>query len=112
MKHVFLAAAMTAMLATPAFADVTLSLSPPSPAPVLGEPVSVIVTLRNAGSGPETVARRLKPEYGATEFHITPPGGTRQRFSPFALKELADPVTSLAAGGSLSRGTRFWTDTQ
>ena len=105
-----LASGLTA-LSAPAYAELRLTISPTISSPIVGEPVAVLISLRNAGEGPETVAKRLSPEFGATEFFITNPGGgERRRFNPFALKELVDATQSLAPGATVDDSAELFHD--
>lgn len=111
MRWPYLLACILATLSAPALAELRLTIAPTNASPVVGEPVAVLVSLRNAGDGPETVAKRLAPEYGATEFYITNPGGgERRRFSPFALKELIDATQTLAPGASVEDSAELFHD--
>jgi hypothetical protein len=90
-------ATLTAGVSTAfAAAQLELSLISPQEQFVLGEPVTVRARLANTGDEPIQVPRNLEPEYGAVVYQIA--GPETKQFSPWALKEPAEPFTMLAPG--------------
>lgn len=94
----------------PAAAQLALALEPVVATPMLGEPVSVIVTLSNQSPTPQAAARRLKPEYDAIQFFITSPSGSRRPFAPFALKESSRPTAVVPPGSAISESADIFFD--
>ncbi len=75
---------------------------------VLGEPITVEITLRNAGSAPTPVYPLFEPTYGFARYTITPPGGTAAPFRPAWLDEGIASPTELAPGASISGFARLY----
>jgi len=69
---------------------------------VLGEPVVLYVTLKNAGSGPVQVMPRLEPDYQFVEYFVKGPDGAESVFLPWAYKDYVGAQTTLQPGDSIS----------
>jgi hypothetical protein len=92
------------ILSVPAAApaqSLVLSVVPEKAAYELGEPVSVRVTMRNAGSQNVMVIPRLDATDGVASYVVVRPDGTRQRFVPAWRAELLTPAVALTPGASV-----------
>lgn len=98
------------LIASPASAELALELAPTAPSHQLGEPISVAVTLTNTGTTPEQVLQHLAPEYDAVRYTIRRPDGAEMPFSPWAIKEPADPLTTLAPGEAIGATAKLFFD--
>lgn len=77
---------------------------------ILGEPVTLHVSLQNKSNQPVQVARNLKPEYGDVLYLIGRSPTDLRAFSPWALKEVDQPLISLSAGESLEQDADLFFD--
>lgn len=78
--------------------------------PVLGEPLSVQITLRNHGPATERVLRELGPEFEFVRYTLTGPDGVARDFNAWALKEPADPILMLPPGGAVTATAELFFD--
>lgn len=109
-NHTLALGVALALVAVPAKAELALELSATAATHQLGEPISVAVTLTNTGSTPEQVLKDLAPEYHAVRYTIRRPNGEEVLFSPWAVKEPAEPFATLAPGESIAATAKLFFD--
>lgn len=104
MKNVLLILGATALTLSTgsAQAELALKLDSITSNYLLGEPISVGVTLTNTGGEPVQVFKDLGPEYGAVSYAIRRPDGREDVFSAWAIKEPAELFAQLPPGQSLT----------
>jgi hypothetical protein len=90
--------AVLAMIAGPARAELVLKLNSITPTYLLGEPISVGVTLTNTGNAPVQVYKDLAPVYEAVKYVVRRSDGREAVFSPWAIKEPAELFVQLDPG--------------
>ena len=93
---VFIVSLLVGISTSFAAARLEISLIAPKANFALAEPISVRARLVNVGDEPIQVARNLEPEFGAVIYHIA--GPVTKQFSPWAIKEAAEPFTTLPPG--------------
>jgi hypothetical protein len=91
-------------------AQLQLVLSPPASDIILGEPVSVRVTLRNSGQEPVKVAAYLKPEFVSVAYRIGRDQDPLEPFSPWAIKEPAKLNVMLFPGRTVEADADLFFD--
>jgi hypothetical protein len=100
----------TALLCGSAAAQASLELAIEADPdrPVLGEPVLLLVSLRNGGKEPVEVARHLAADFAHVDYYVTPPGGEERRFRAWAIKDATAPAWTLAPGEALQDEARIF----
>ncbi len=68
---------------------------------VVGEPVYLTVQLRNTGSSPVRVFKRLKPDDGFIIVHLTAPDGGPAGFAPLGVNDTAAQMEELRPGAEV-----------
>jgi hypothetical protein len=114
MRVLLTSTAVLVALAGPAAAAARLELSLASARAefVLGETVSVLVRLTNSGDEAAEVLRHLKPEYGNVRYTLAQGDRPARAYAPWALKDPAEPFTTLAPGQVLVEEVDLFYDAQ
>jgi hypothetical protein len=74
----------------------------------LGEPVVVYAALRNEGGAPVQASPHLEPDYGYVTYFVAAEGGAEAAFTPWALKEPAVELETLAPGAEVKRAAKIF----
>lgn len=101
----------TALWISAAHAELSLKLNSSTGGHyLLAEPISIGITLTNDGPEPTQIMKDLGPEFETVKYFIKHPDGQEILFTPWAIKEPAEPLATLSPGESVADSAKLFFD--